>query len=45
MNTNSTNPAPATSSASARKSMTLMQMLALIGASGLAVSLLARHFL
>jgi hypothetical protein len=45
MNTNSTNPAPATSSASTRKSMTLMQMLALIGASGLAVSLLARHFL
>jgi len=45
MNTTSRNPVPATPSATARKSITLLQMLALIGASGVVVSLAARYFL
>jgi hypothetical protein len=45
MNTTSRNPVPAKVSASSNKSITLLQMLALIGASGLVVSLAARYFL
>jgi len=45
MNTTSRNPVPATSSASSNKSVTLLQMLLLIGASGVAISLVARFFL
>jgi len=42
MNATSRNPAP---SATARKSLTLLQFLLAIGASGVAVSLAARFFL
>ncbi|MFC5431433.1 hypothetical protein ACFPTO_21890 [Paraburkholderia denitrificans] len=45
MNTPSQSSVPANSSASSRKAMTLLLFLALIGASGVAVSLIARHFL
>jgi hypothetical protein len=45
MNPTSRNPVPAKVSASSNKSITLLQMLALIGASGLVVSLAARYFL
>lgn len=45
MNTTSRNPAPANLPASSNKSITLLQMLALIAASGLVVSLAARYFL
>ncbi|WP_395064039.1 hypothetical protein [Paraburkholderia silvatlantica] len=36
---------PAASNAKSRKSITLLQMLALIGAGGIAASLLFRYFL
>jgi hypothetical protein len=45
MNTTSRNPVPAKPAASSNKSISLLQMLLLIGASGLAVSLVARFFL
>lgn len=45
MNTTSPNPVPANLPASSKKSMTLLKMLALIGAGGLAVSLAIRYFL
>lgn len=45
MNTTSRNPVPANLPASSKSSMTLLKMLALIGASGLAVSLAIRYFL
>jgi hypothetical protein len=45
MNTNSRNPVPVTVRASSRKSLSLLQMLVVIGASGVAVSLAARFFL
>ncbi|WP_296659510.1 hypothetical protein [Paraburkholderia sp.] len=45
MNTPSQSSVPATPSASSRKAMTLLLFLTLIGASGVAVSLVARLFL
>ncbi|WP_156967170.1 hypothetical protein [Paraburkholderia ferrariae] len=45
MNTTSRNPVPANTTAPSNKSISLLQMLALIAASGLAVSLAARYFL
>lgn len=45
MNTTSRNPLPANQNASPRKSLTLLQFLGLLGASGIVVSLVARHFL
>lgn len=45
MNTTSRNPVPANLPAPSNKSITLLQMLVLIGASGVAVSLAARFFL
>ncbi|WP_322011523.1 hypothetical protein [Paraburkholderia sp. J12] len=45
MNTTSRNPVPANAAAPSNKSISLLQMLVLIAASGLAVSLAARYFL
>jgi hypothetical protein len=39
------NPLPANVNATSRKSLTLLQFLALIGVAGIALSLVARYFL
>jgi hypothetical protein len=45
MNPTSRNPAPTNLPVPSTKTISLLQMLALIGASGLVVSLAARYFL